>query len=216
MANIPSSVYSQLIKDAQQDPQLPRSNPTEAFWQLPPSPLTNHQSKELPSKTTYAIIGSGVTGCSVAKNLLENLPSGSEATVTVLEARALTSGATGRNGGHLVSPLPEEFSVFEKYLGTEQTTKIARFANRTLESMYTVAEEDSELSKAAEARRVKSVCAYYDQEVFEETKASFKRYEECLPEEKGDNEVFGPHEAREVSLLNSYNFASIGVLTIDL
>ncbi|EMF08392.1 DAO-domain-containing protein [Sphaerulina musiva SO2202] len=197
MSNIPPKVISHLIQEANQDPQLPRENPTEAFWQLPPSPLSTHQSPALPAQTTYAIIGSGVTGCSVAKTLLENLPSDSQATVTVLEARSLSSGATGRNGGHLVSPLPEEFTSFEKYLGKEETTKVARFANRTLESMYALAEEDEELSRVSEARRVKSVCAIYDQELFEETKKSVLRYEECLPEQKGDNEFFGPDEARD-------------------
>ncbi|KAI5360275.1 Putative FAD dependent oxidoreductase, FAD/NAD(P)-binding domain superfamily [Septoria linicola] len=212
MPKIPSSVIAQLIHSAHQDPQLPRVNPTEACWQLPASPIAHIRSENLPTKTTYAIIGSGVTGCSVAKNLLEGLNLHADADtdeetakgevrrmVTVLEARTLTSGATGRNGGHLVSPLPEEFCEFEKYLGREATTKIARFANRTLEAMFKLAEEgDEELRNAAEARRVLSVCAYYDRGVFEEVKRSMRRYEECLPEEKGDSEIFeGEEAARE-------------------
>ncbi|GIZ44335.1 hypothetical protein CKM354_000753600 [Cercospora kikuchii] len=209
MTSVPASIIAQLVRDAQQDPQLPRANPTEAFWQLPPSSLSDHQSRDLPSKTTYAIIGSGITACSVARNLFENLTSDSNSHITILEARTLCSGATGRNGGHLVSPFPEEFSIFEKYAGKEATMKMARFANRTLESMHRLAEDgDEELKRVAEVRRVRSVCAYYDAGVFEETKKSMRRYEECLPEEKGDGEFYGAEEARE-----KWNFKdAVGVI----
>lgn len=200
-STVPQRIISRLITSALADPQLPRPNPTEAFWQIPPSNIANHQSSKLPSSTTYAIIGSGVTGCSVAKKLLENLPSDSNATVTVLEARTLTSGATGRNGGHLLSPLPEEFGLMEKHYGTEETTKIARFANRTLEKMYELAEKaDPEVREAAEVRKVRTVTGYWSREVFEEAKASQRRYEECLPEWKGDCNVVEGEEAVEVSV----------------
>lgn len=77
---------------------------------------------------------------------------------------------------------------------------MARFANRTLESMHRLAEDgDEELRRVAEVRRVRSVCAYYDEGVFEETKKSMRRYEECLPEEKGDAEFYGAEDARVVS-----------------
>lgn len=196
---VPQRVISRLIASALADPQLPRQNATEAFWQLPASDISLAKSPKLPTSTTYAIIGSGVTGCSVAKNLLENLPSDSKATVTVFEARALTSGATGRNGGHLLSPLPEEFVLMEQHYGTEETTKIARFANRTLDKMHGLAENaDAELANAAEVRKVRTVTGYRSKEAFEDAKASQKRYEECLPEFKGDHEVIDGEEAVKV------------------
>jgi glycine/D-amino acid oxidase-like deaminating enzyme len=203
---IPSSVISQLVKSAHQDPSLPRPHPSLAFWQLPESELAHHRSSELSSQTTYAIIGSGVTGCSVAKNLLESLPADSGASVTVFEARALTSGATGRNGGHLISPLPHVFSYIEKVLGKDEATKIGRFANRTLDAMYALSDESSELSEAGETRRVTSVGAFYDQKVFDETRQSWIRYEQCLPECRGEHQVFGPEEALRVSQLFSYHW----------
>ncbi|KXT06819.1 hypothetical protein AC578_7257 [Pseudocercospora eumusae] len=205
----PSSVISHLVIDAQKDPLLPRPNPTQAFWQLPPAPISQTQSAELPSRTTYAIIGSGVTGCSVAKNLLENLPADSKDTVTILEARTLTSGATGRNGGHLLSPLPEEFLRVEKFLGREETAKISRFAVRTLESMYALADEDESLSTAAEARRVTTITGYYDQDTFEAAKESHERYEESLPEFKGDHRVYTAEDG-----LREFNMKdTVGVIT---
>lgn len=201
MSPIPGSVIAQLVKDAEQDPGLPRENPTEAFWQLPASQISTTQSAKLPSTTDYAIIGSGITGCSVAKNLLDNLPAGSTATVTILEARTLCSGATGRNGGHLLSPIPEEFTHVEKYLGVDEATKVARFANRTLKSMHHLANSNEELKKTSEARKVTSICAYYDGEVFDDAIQANRRYEECLPESKGDHAVFSGDDGLKVSLL---------------
>lgn len=50
--------------------------------------------------TGMLIVGSGITGTSVAKHLLEGQP---DARVTIVEARTLCSGATGRNGGQHVA-----------------------------------------------------------------------------------------------------------------
>lgn len=197
--SIPPGAISQIIADMLQDPQLPVKNPTEAFWQLPESPIAHHQSDQLQNFTTYAIIGSGITGCSVAKNLLELLSLESKATVTVLEARSLTSGATGRNGGHLLSPMPEEFTRLEEFFGRDEAIKIAAFANRTLDSVHTLANESApELAKAAEARRVRSVVGYRSREMFEMAKKSHKRYEECFPQFKGDHEVFSGEDGLKV------------------
>ncbi|EME84329.1 uncharacterized protein MYCFIDRAFT_152562 [Pseudocercospora fijiensis CIRAD86] len=205
----PSTIISQLVIDAQKDPLLPRPNPTKAFWQWPPSPISKTQSARLPSKTTYAIIGSGVTGCSVATHLLHSLSADSRDGITILEARTLTSGATGRNGGHLLSPLPEEFLHVEKVLGREETAKISRFAIRTLESMYALADEDEALSKAAEARRVTTITGYYDKDTFETAKESQKRYEESLPEFRGDHRVYTAEEG-----LKEFNMKdTVGVIT---
>lgn len=195
---IPQAVISQLIEDALQDPQLPRNNPTEAFWQLPAAQLSKTQSAELPATTTYAIIGSGITGCSVAKNLLANLPEDSQSTCTVFEARSLTSGATGRNGGHLLSPVPEEFGLLEKGLGEVEAMKIGRFANRTLDSMHNLAAAEG-LAEIAEIRHVRTIAGYRDEDALEEAKRSLLKYENCVPEAKGDGEVLSSEEAANVS-----------------
>jgi hypothetical protein len=198
---VPREIILQLIDAALTDPQLPRPNPTEAFWQLPAHPkVSKAQAPTLPTQVDYAIIGSGATGCSVAKNLLDNLTADSQATVTVLEARTLCSGATGRNGGHLVSPYPFEYDSLEKTLGQDEATKCARFANRTLETMYRLASsEDEELASAAEARRVRSATGFWTQEGFNAAKAGIKRYEDIVPDERGDSEIFESEEEFQVS-----------------
>ena len=186
---VPPEVLSLLVNAALADPQLPRRNPTEAFWQSPPSTVAGVQSNHLPTQLDYAVIGSGATGCSVAKNLIDNLPFGSSATIAVLEARRLCSGATGRNGGHLVSPYPFEYDSLEQTLGREEATKCARFANRTLESIYALAGSDGEFAHVSEARRVRSITSFWNQDGFDTAKKGVLRYEEIVPDERGDSEV---------------------------
>ncbi|CZT24674.1 uncharacterized protein RCC_10401 [Ramularia collo-cygni] len=193
---VPPEIVQQLIKDALQDPQLPRQNPTEAFWQLPAAEHAKAQSAKLSSVTTYAIIGSGITGCSVAKNLLDNLPADSNSTVTVFEARSLTSGATGRNGGHILSPVPEEFGAMSKGFGATEAAKIGRFANRTLESMHGLAATEG-LTEAAQVRHVRTITGFRDEKLLDEAKKSFLKYEECVQEAQGDGQVLTSEEATQ-------------------
>ncbi|KAK4610377.1 hypothetical protein CLAFUW4_14087 [Fulvia fulva] len=207
---VPEEVISKLIEDALADPGLPRAQPTEAFWQIPASDISTIQSAELPSKTKYAIIGSGITACSVAQNILTLTRSDPDANVTVFEARTLCSGATGRNGGHLLSPMPEEFTRIEKYFGVKEATGIAEFANMTLDRMHGLnRQDDLATGFGAEVRRVRSVCGYWDEEIFEAAKQSHARYEQCLPKKSGDHEAFGPEEAREKFNMKD----AVGVIT---
>ncbi|KAF9890478.1 hypothetical protein FE257_005883 [Aspergillus nanangensis] len=114
------------------DPGLPHPNPTQSYWQREPHPLATAQSSSLPAKTNFAIIGSGITGLAVSLTLLESHPS---ATVTVLEARTLCSGATGRNGGQLAANAGEEYLHLAQMHGAEMAAKIVRFTFDNLQQM---------------------------------------------------------------------------------
>lgn len=82
-------------------PSLPRNNPTTSYWQDPPDGISDLKTtKELPTSADYVIIGSGISGASIAFNLLERQP---DAKIVMLEARGAASGATGRNGQILPS-----------------------------------------------------------------------------------------------------------------
>lgn len=83
---------------------LPRPNPITSYWQDHPDPfLTNHRTTpNLPSSADIVIIGSGITGASIAWHLLSTSTSTPPPTILMLEARQTCSGATGRNG----NPLP--------------------------------------------------------------------------------------------------------------
>lgn len=77
-------------------PGLPRDNPTPSYWQDPPDPIADHQtSLDLPSQADIVIVGSGISGASIAYNLLSADPA---LKIVLLEARQAASGASGRNG----------------------------------------------------------------------------------------------------------------------
>lgn len=193
---ISSHLFSRVGAQMIADPELPRDNPTTSFWQLPPhSQLSEIQSAEIPQETDYAVIGSGLTGCSIAKHLLDLSDSSS---VTVLEARTLCSGATGRNGGLLTSFVPDQFSALAEHLGLEQAVKIARFANRTLEKMHELGNSSPELKTASEVRRVRGIICYDNEGAFEAAKKSVASYEEHVAEHRGRFEFLSVDEACKV------------------
>ncbi|KAL3496426.1 FAD dependent oxidoreductase [Aspergillus germanicus] len=151
----------------EQDPGLPRTNPTTAYWQDPPHKLSNTQSASLPSKIDIAVIGSGITGASVTKTILENHPS---MKVTVFEARTICSGATGRNGGQLAINAAETYVKTREAVGAEMAGKIVRFSLKTLQAMRKVAREfsgaDFPEAQDTEVTEVTKVRSFMDEESF--------------------------------------------------
>ena len=77
---------------------LPKANSTTSYWQDPPdADIAEYCSAEfVPDIANTVIIGSGITGTSVAHELLET--GGTTGKLVMLEARQACSGATGRNG----------------------------------------------------------------------------------------------------------------------
>ncbi|KAL5607014.1 hypothetical protein FOBRF1_007511 [Fusarium oxysporum] len=166
-----------------QDPGLPRPNPTVSAWQVPPHPsLASMQSRDLPEFTDFAVIGSGITGCSVTKALLEH-PSTADSRVTVLEARTLVSGATGRNGGHLVTASGHTFGPLAEQYGTEAAREITRFSIMNIEHlMKLVREFDSALQEECQIRDVLKVMAVGDDETWASAKSSVLGFQDKVPE----------------------------------
>jgi hypothetical protein len=88
------------------DPGLPHPNPVPSFWQHQkaslPEPLP-----EVPEFADIVIIGSGITGASIARTILATTQSvlsperDKKLQVVVLDSRDTCNGATGRNGGHI-------------------------------------------------------------------------------------------------------------------
>ncbi|KAE8336602.1 hypothetical protein BDV24DRAFT_110100 [Aspergillus arachidicola] len=188
---------STLVSQIHQDPGVPKPNPTVPTWQLPPHPLSDTQSAELGQVTDFAIIGSGVTGCSVAKTLLENTESSGES-VTVLEARTLTSGATSRNAGFLLSAGPKNFLGMVERFGKDEAVAISKFCKMTLDKMAElVVEAGPEVESSCERRMVRCIIAFKDEKALAAHVASIRLYEESFPEHKGLYSVIGRKEAQE-------------------
>lgn len=198
---ISESLLAKLNAQAHADPQLPSPNPTPSFWQLPPHPtLAEIQSETLAATTDYAIIGSGITACSVVKTLFEQAlpPPARDFSVTVFEARTLTSGATGRNGGVLTSFAPGDFKLLSETFGRDNAVRIGRFANTTLEKMHTLANSSDELREASEVRRLVDVISFLDDDSFRGAQESYRLYEEHVPEDRGNAQVLTAQETEVV------------------
>ena len=197
-----SDLGTVLLAQVGGDPGLPHPVPTTSSWQLPQDiDVAEIQSPCLPSKTDFLVIGSGVAGCGATKALLENSLSKS-CSVTVLEARKLCSGATGRNGGQLVRPYPLRHGSLVEQFGVEQATKIARLAISTLEEMHALAASfDPELEVAAKARRLTKTIAYMDLASWEKARAALHLYEEHLPEEVGIFKSLSAEDLSSVSMM---------------
>ncbi|KAL8917012.1 MAG: hypothetical protein Q9172_006007 [Xanthocarpia lactea] len=120
-------------------PTLPRSNPTSSYWQDPPHRISTHRTTgELPESVSTIIIGSGITGASIAYNVLDKPGTSS---VLMLEARTTCSGATGRNGGHTKAASYRAFLDNLRDLGEEEAAKITRFENRNIKAVHAFAKQ---------------------------------------------------------------------------
>lgn len=82
-------------------PTLPVANPTKPFWRTELHQLDDQRTTpELPQRSDIVIIGAGYSGISLAYHLYKQLSHADQShpAITILEARQICSGATGRNG----------------------------------------------------------------------------------------------------------------------
>lgn len=179
---LPPSFVSKLKKALFTDPQVPRPEPTISLWQEPPNPVVGHiQSPTLPREADYVVIGSGITGCSVTKSLLENQRLVSDRReaprIVVVEARGLVSGATGRNGGQLVSPVGQSYSTLVRRFGAENANEMTKFSLLNIETLLkTIDGLDEDLKAQCEIRRLNKVAVALDQESQEATISSLEAF----------------------------------------
>jgi monoamine oxidase len=105
---------------------LPAPTPGPTFWQQEGKlEYSDYRSTEsLPAHTDILVIGAGYAGISTAYHLLEE---GTGSSITILEARGVCSGATGRNGGHLRPDLYGHIPTYIDRAGLEAAAEIAEF-----------------------------------------------------------------------------------------
>ncbi|CAL5871853.1 uncharacterized protein PFLUO_LOCUS6107 [Penicillium psychrofluorescens] len=111
-------------------PVAPVANPTIPFWRKEPHELDNiRTTPELPEQSDIVIIGGGYAGVSIAYHLVTSQQSESQPppSITLLEARQICSGATGRNGGHLRPDVYETVALCLERHGIEAAIELARF-----------------------------------------------------------------------------------------
>ncbi|KAL5593007.1 hypothetical protein FOBRF1_012109 [Fusarium oxysporum] len=180
------------IKDRiTRDPGFPRENPTDSYWQHVPHSLADVQSSALPDTTDIAVIGSGITGASVTKTLLDK---DGASNVVVFEARTLCSGATGRNGGQLATNAGEIYSELKERFGSYMAGRIATFTFKTCERMKDVIKEYA--PEDGEYREILKVRAFLDEDSFTAMKASIAEMEADHPNLRGIYNEHGVHDTK--------------------
>jgi hypothetical protein len=122
---------------ALQNMPLPVPNSTTSFWRARPHKLDGHRSKpDLPPTTDILIIGAGFSRVACAYYLTKDAPSPAPS-ITLLGARELYSGATGRNGGHMK---PDRYDNMPKYTELFGAEAIASIASYEASQVYAVKE----------------------------------------------------------------------------
>ncbi|KAJ5552468.1 hypothetical protein N7494_001846 [Penicillium frequentans] len=170
---------SQLKDLLQADPGIPRHGATEPYWLHVKHHLASVQSDALPEQTDIVVIGSGITGTSVTKSLLQD-PAQISQRITVLEARTLCSGATGRNGGNLLTYGGIIYGKLKSIYGKDLALKIVEFTIDTIEETRKEVEEYA--AEESELRSVTRVHSFRDSELFEAAKQSVSQYQSDLPQ----------------------------------
>ncbi|KAH8111433.1 FAD dependent oxidoreductase [Phellopilus nigrolimitatus] len=195
-----SASYERLQKRIQVDPGLPVANPTVSFWHDVPSPIASHRPHSLPEYADVVIIGSGITGTSVARTLFRE--GSDEFNVVMLEARDACSGATGRNGGHIKPPLHHDYLDLKKKHGAEQAAKLIRFRLMHVRETLAAAAEEG-ISNKCQGREVDSLDVYFAPKTFEQAKAQLMEWKKDMPEETEDYNYVEGDEAIERFHLSS-------------
>ncbi|PWY84785.1 DAO-domain-containing protein [Aspergillus heteromorphus CBS 117.55] len=172
-------------------PILPIPNPSISFWQQhPPFPtLVDVRSPTLPPSTDIIIIGSGISGASIAYTLLtQSATQTPPPKIILLEARQLCSGATGRNGGNIKCAAYSDYASFKSRFGRERARKMLAFERRALPLLVEFAERKG--YERAEVREVETVDVITDAGMWEKTKRMVRELQEEVPEAGGEVEVF--------------------------
>ncbi|KAG1775000.1 FAD dependent oxidoreductase [Suillus placidus] len=186
----------------QGSPGLPLPNPSRSFWSYPPSPIATHVS-QLPTHADFVVVGSGITGTSVVRRLLDSASAdGHGIRVVMLEARDACSGATGRNGGHISPPLYHDYTSLKRDHGQVVAQKMIKLRLAHLEELRSVAEQEGILTES-QWREVESVDVFYNSDMFEKAKTKVQTYKADLPFDAEHHKV---HEAKEA--IEKYRLAS--------
>ncbi|CAG9948019.1 unnamed protein product [Clonostachys rosea f. rosea IK726] len=104
----------------------PVANPVASFWATETFALQDHQSSaDLPPRCDTLIVGAGLAGVGTAYHIVQG---GSDpASIVMLEARQVASGATGRNGGHVKPDTYFNVPKFSKLHGPKVAAELAAF-----------------------------------------------------------------------------------------
>ncbi|KAK8029784.1 hypothetical protein PG993_011075 [Apiospora rasikravindrae] len=174
---------------------LPRDNPTQSYWQDPPADIADlRTTPNLLESADVVIIGSGITGASIAWNLLQT-PSGNDPPrrIVMLEARQACSGATGRNGGHTKAASYRTFLHHAKEHGTDEAVKIAKLELANIRALHAFAREHV---IDCDSHPCQTVDVVYDAAQWAEDQRAVQAMRDAMPGDPASEYVL--HSADEV------------------
>ncbi|KAH9850572.1 FAD dependent oxidoreductase [Lenzites betulinus] len=184
--------YGILNERINASPGLPIPNPTLSFWTVPAAPIFA-EPEVLPEYADIVIIGSGITGASVAYNILSRE---TRLKIVILEAREVCSGATGRNGGHINAPLYHDYDELEDAHGVDIAKRIIAFRRAHLtELQRIVAQED--ILKQSQCRETEHVDVFTCPKAFAEAKEKLAKWRAAMPVESSSFVCYEREEAIE-------------------
>ncbi|ESZ99194.1 hypothetical protein SBOR_0401 [Sclerotinia borealis F-4128] len=214
---IPLAVRQDALDRVFADPGIPDAvHTTQSFWMKEPHPdIASVQSKHLPEFADHLIIGSGITGVSVAQALLEGLEKTSPSEihssphpkVVMLEARDSCSGATGRNGGHILET-GEEYVMLKERLGKDAAIKVHKLRISHLETLIESA-ENLGLTEEAQVRKVQFLSVYFHKDNWGNMRKDVETFMTDMPDDsKRWRFIEGDELAKEFGIANA-----VGALT---
>ena len=172
---------------------LPSPNPTTSYWQTAPLAsaadlaFAQHRSTPtLPATTDYLIIGGGITGACIARNLLLKRPGGGGggARVLLLEARTAASGATGRNGGHTKAASYRSFRSHARAHGVAEAVRIARLEKANIDATHARARaQGAQMGSATAATPGNTLDVIFGEKEWREARAAVEMMREAMGEE---------------------------------
>ncbi|KIY48018.1 FAD dependent oxidoreductase [Fistulina hepatica ATCC 64428] len=164
-------------------PGLPLSDPSIPFWAIPVAPIARHgEHGPLPEIADIVVIGSGITGASFVRELLDS-SAVHPPRVVMLDARDACSGATARNGGHISPMFYMDYDKLKSSVGPEAACNVIRFRLAHLPELLAVASSEG-LLRDSQCRQIEAVDVFFEQSFFDESKAKLSTYLEDFPDQR--------------------------------
>ncbi|CAI6068766.1 unnamed protein product [Clonostachys chloroleuca] len=160
------------------------------------------QSPRLPEHRDIVVIGSGVTGCSVAWRLLEK--GDPKTTVAVMDAREICSGATGRNGGRIHCTVVQDYDKYSRLLGQAAARETVRFELAHLTAYHDFARElGPEVVGESEMRHLRVISAVFDGQVLEDPKRMLDTFKRDFPDLADSYDIIDTKQTQGAMVYNA-------------
>ncbi|KAL8408255.1 hypothetical protein RB594_006889 [Gaeumannomyces avenae] len=173
----------------------PVAKPRSSFWNEEKRALDEvRTTADLPVTVDVAIIGGGYSGVSMAYHLLEHELAPDN--VLVLEARQISSGATGRNGGHIKPEMYYSLAKYAKAYGMEAAAELSAFE---VAHVYALKELIEKEGIDCDFQLTRAIDVFLDAGHFAKTEAAFHELVEAGLATLRDVAVVGKQHAEWIS-----------------